>query len=138
VYRSLFGTARRGRYDMTHDPTIAVLDDDEGVRISLTSLIRSLGYQVRCYASPLEFLDDRAAGEPDCMISDIQMPEMSGDQLQAQLIAAGRNFPIIFMTAFPTPATRDRVLAAGAQAFLDKPVSGDTIAHHLETALQRA
>lgn len=121
---------------MTHDLTIAVLDDDEGVRVSLTSLIRSLGYRVRCYASPTEFLADVAAPEPDCMISDIQMPEMSGDQLQAALIVAGRSFPMIFMTAFPAPATRDRVLAAGARAFLVKPVSGDAIAHHLEAALQ--
>lgn len=122
---------------MKHPPIIAILDDDEGVRTSLTSLVRSLGYDVRSYGSAPEFLSDQHAGDPDCMISDIQMPQMTGDQLQAELIAAGRIFPMIFMTAFPTQATRDRVMAAGACAFLDKPADGDAIARHLAVALEQ-
>ncbi|MEP9388393.1 response regulator [Mesorhizobium sp. KR9-304] len=112
---------------MHHTPIIAIVDDDDGVRSSLTSLLRSLGYQVRSYASAREFLDDRGAGDPGCMITDIQMPNMTGDQLQAELIASGRDFPMIFMTAFPTETTRQRVLAAGGFAYLDKPVEGDAI-----------
>lgn len=115
--------------------TIAIVDDDDGVRSSLSSLIRSLGYVARSYGSAQEFLNDRESGDPDCMIADIQMPEMTGDRLQAVLIEAGRRFPMIFMTAFPTAATRDRVLAAGARAFLDKPVEPDIIAAHLAAAL---
>jgi FixJ family two-component response regulator len=120
---------------MHHIPTVAIVDDDDGVRNSLASLIRSLGYEARSYGSAPEFLADCETGDPDCMISDIQMPEMSGDQLQAELIAAGRSFPMIFMTAFPTVATRERVMAAGACAFLDKPAEPDTIAHHLAAVL---
>jgi FixJ family two-component response regulator len=120
---------------MQHIPTVAVVDDDDGVRSSLSSLIRSLGYEARSYASAPDFLGDRESRDPDCMITDIQMPEMTGDQLQAVLIAAGRRFPMIFMTAFPMSATRDRVMAAGACAFLDKPVEPDTIANHLAAAL---
>ncbi len=121
--------------DMQHIPIIAIVDDDEGVRNSLSSLIRSLGYEVRSYASAQGFLSDPERRDPDCMITDIQMPEMTGDQLQAVLIAAGRRFPMIFMTAFPTAATRDRVTAAGAWAFLDKPSEPDTIARHIAAAL---
>jgi len=120
---------------MTHQPIIAVIDDDEGVRIALTSLIRALGYAVRVYGSAIDFLNESRSGDPDCLICDIQMPQLSGDQLQARLIAAGRKLPIIFMTAFPTALTRQRVLAAGAHAILDKPVDGDAIAHHLESLL---
>lgn len=121
--------------DMQHVPIIAIVDDDDGVRSSLSSLIRSLGYEARGYASAQEFLGDPERCDPDCMITDIQMPEMTGDQLQAALIAAGRRFPMIFMTAFPTAAARDRVTAAGACAFLDKPAEPETIARHLAAAL---
>lgn len=116
---------------MPDAPTIAIVDDDDGVRSSLASLLRSLGYGVRCYASALEFLDERPAADPACMIADIQMPDMTGDRLQATLLADGRVFPMIFMTAFPTPAVRDKVTAAGARAFLEKPVDGAVIAQHL-------
>jgi len=124
--------------DMQHRPIVAIVDDDDGVRSSLSSLIRSLGYEAHSYASAQEFLRDRESRDPDCMIADIQMPEMTGDQLQAALIADGRRFPMIFMTAFPTAATRDRVMAAGACAFLDKPAEPDTIAGHLAAALASA
>lgn len=120
---------------MHQTPIIAIVDDDDGVRTSLTSLVRSLGYDVRSYASATEFLGDREASEPDCLITDIQMPRMTGDELQAELIAAGRSFPMIFMTAFPTDVIRQRVMAAGACAFLDKPADGDAIAQHLASAL---
>jgi len=122
---------------MAHPPIIAIVDDDHGVRTSLSSLVRSLGYDARSYASAVDFLADDRTDDPDCMIADIQMPEMSGDELQAALIAAGRRFPMIFMTAFPTRATRERVMAAGACCFLDKPADGDTIAHHLAEAVAR-
>ena len=121
---------------MNHTPTIAVVDDDDGVRIALCSLLRSLGYEVRAYGSVPEFLNDPRIGEPDCMITDVQMSPMSGDQLQAALIAAGRRIPLIFMTAFPTEAARRRLLALGACAYLDKPVDGEAMARCVADALQ--
>ena len=122
---------------MNHTPTIAVVDDDNGVRMSLSSLLRSLGYEVRAYGSGPEFLDDQAAGDPDCMITDVQMAPMTGDQLQGTLIAAGRRFPLIFMTAFPTEAARQRLLGLGACAYLDKPVDGEAMARCVAEALRR-
>jgi FixJ family two-component response regulator len=123
---------------MNHTPTIAIVDDDDGVRTALSSLLRSLGYEVRAYCSGPEFLNDARAGEPDCMITDVQMAPMTGDQLQAALIAAGRRFPLIFMTAFPTEAARQRLLALGACAYLDKPVDGAAMARCVADALQGA
>ena len=116
---------------------IAIIDDDEGVRTSLVSLVRSLGYTARCYDSAAGFLGEREPGEPACVITDIQMPQMTGDQLQAELIAAGRRVPMIFLTAFPVEATRARVMAAGAAAHLDKPVDGDTIARCLAAIIDQ-
>lgn len=120
---------------MKQTPIIAVVDDDEGVRSSLTSLLRSFGYEVRSYGTAADFLAACEIDTPACLISDIQMPLVTGDQLQAELIRAGHGFPIIFMTAFPTEATRQKVMAAGACAFLEKPVDVDAMARHLVAAL---
>ena len=87
---------------MAKTPVIAIVDDDEGVRTSLASLVRSLGYEARTYGSGDDFLRQPPGEDPACMIADIQMPVMTGDELQARLVASGRHFPIIFMTAFPT------------------------------------
>ncbi len=120
---------------MAEAPLIAIVDDDEGVRASLASLVRSLGYEVRTYGSGVDFLKDSPGEEPACMIADIQMPLMTGDELQARLVAAGRRFPIIFMTAFPTEPVRQRVMAAGAHCCLAKPSGEDEIIRCLEQAL---
>ena len=113
---------------------IAILDDDAGVLAALTSLVRSLGFEARAYACAEDFLRD-ARDDPDCLISDIEMPGLTGDALQRLLIEGGRSVPMIFMTAFVRPEVRERVLAAGALAFLEKPVDGAAIARHLAAAL---
>ena len=120
---------------MIKTPVIAIVDDDEAVRTSLASLVRSLGYEAHAYESGVQFLREPSEDDPACMIADIQMPVLTGDELQAQLIASGRRFPIIFMTAFPSEAMRQRVMAAGAHCFLGKPSSGDEIIRSLEEAL---
>jgi FixJ family two-component response regulator len=114
---------------------IAIVDDDEAVRTTLASLVRSLGYEARTYRSGADFLQERRDEDPACMIADIQMPVMTGDELQARLVEAGRSFPIIFMTAFPTEPVRRRVLEAGAHCYLSKPTGGDEIIRCLEEAL---
>jgi FixJ family two-component response regulator len=119
---------------MVDAPVIAIVDDDEAVRASLSSLVRSLGYEARTYASGDEFLREPGK-EPACMIADVQMPLMTGDELQARLVAAGRGFPIIFMTAFATEPVRRRLMAAGAHCCLGKPSAEHEIIRCLEQAL---
>ncbi|MCP3387174.1 response regulator [Bradyrhizobium sp. CCGB12] len=120
---------------MARTPVIAIVDDDEGVRTSLASLVRSLGYEAHAYESGVDFLRQPPGNDPECMIADVQMPVITGDELQAQLVASGRRFPIIFMTAFPSETVRQRVMAAGAHCYLGKPSSGDEIIRCLEEAL---
>ncbi|AJA64141.1 MULTISPECIES: response regulator transcription factor [Bradyrhizobium] len=120
---------------MAKTPVIAIVDDDEGVRASLASLVRSLGYEAHAYESGVAFLQEPAGEDPACMIADVQMPVITGDELQARLVASGRHFPIIFMTAFPSEPVRQRVMAAGAHCYLGKPSSGDEIIRRLEEAL---
>ena len=122
---------------MKRAPMIAILDDDEGVRTSLSSLVRSLGHDVCTYASAAAFLADAGAGagDPDCLITDMQMPGMTGAQLLDALVVNARRFPVIVMTAFPSDAVRERVLAAGALAYLVKPMDGPTVARCIAAAL---
>ncbi len=120
---------------LAHASHIAVVDDDSGVRTSLSSLLRSLGYPTRTYASALEFLEALPQQAPSCLISDMRMPGMDGEQLQAALKSGGHHFPVIFLTAFPTEAVRTRVLAAGAHAFFGKPVEADAITRCLADVL---
>ncbi|MVT71829.1 response regulator [Bradyrhizobium cajani] len=120
---------------MAKTPVIAIVDDDEGVRASLASLVRSLGYEAHAYKSGVDFLQEPPQDDPACMIADVQMPIITGDELQARLVASGRRFPIIFMTAFPSDTVRQRVMAAGAHCYLGKPSSGDEIIRCLEEAL---
>ncbi|PSO33297.1 hypothetical protein C7G41_08545 [Bradyrhizobium sp. MOS002] len=133
----LFLAEHRGQdwAPMAKSLVIAIVDDDEGVRASLASLVRSVGYEAQAYESGMDFLRQAPGDDPACMIADVQMPVITGDELQAQLVAAGRHFPIIFMTAFPSETVRQRVMAAGAHCYLGKPSSGDEIIRCLEDAL---
>jgi CheY-like chemotaxis protein len=82
-------------------PVISIVDDDESVREATTGLVRSFGYVVATFASAEEFLQSDRVRDTSCLISDIQMPGLSGFELQDRLNAAGHRVPIIFITAFP-------------------------------------
>lgn len=116
-------------------PLITVVDDDESVRVSLEGLIRSMGYEVRSFDCAQAFLDSTARAETACVISDVQMPGMSGIELKLALVAAGEVTPVILMTAFADDGARDRAEQAGAVGFLRKPFSGDSMISCLERAL---
>ena len=113
---------------------ITIVDDDESVRESTKSLVRSLGYDARAFASAEEFLDS-SLDDNSCLILDVQMKGLSGIELQEILIAQGRRTPIIFVTAFPNERTRDQALNAGAIGFLSKPFSNEKLEKFLDLAL---
>jgi len=117
---------------------IAVIDDDASVRLALQSLLRSFGYEVMIFPSAMAFLGAPERHEPDCIISDVQMPQMSGPDLQDRLVADGDTVPMIFITAFPEKAVEARVIERGAVAVLSKPFDGNEIAAHVERALGSA
>jgi FixJ family two-component response regulator len=116
-------------------PLISIVDDDESVRIGMTSLVRSLGYDVQSYESAEDFLQSQERHGSSCLISDIQMPGIGGLELQKVLAAENNATPIIFITAFPDANVRQLALQAGAACFLSKPCDGDTLIKCLETAL---
>jgi FixJ family two-component response regulator len=101
---------------------ISIVDDDESVRTAMGRLVRSLGYRSHEFASAEAFLASPQRAETSCLIADIQMPGMSGLDLQEALLAQGHRLPIIFITAFPTDPVRKRAEAGGAAGFFVKPV----------------
>src|SRR5271170_6976936 len=81
-------------------PVVSIVDDDDSVRIAMGSLVRSLGYEACLFASAEAFLDSLDVTDTSCLIADIQMPGMSGLDLQSELHIRQRYIPTIFITAF--------------------------------------
>jgi FixJ family two-component response regulator len=122
---------------LSQGPVISIIDDDESVRVATQSLLRSLGFTACTFASAADFLQSPRMNDTSCVIADVQMPGMSGVELQSLLIAQGRRTPMIFITAFHEESVRARAMKAGAIGFLNKPFSGQTLIECLETALKR-
>jgi FixJ family two-component response regulator len=125
-----------GRSGVANIPVISIIDDDELVRGAVKDLVRSLGYVATTYSSAEEYLRSDGVRNTSCLITDVQMPGMSGADLQTHLMAKGDTTPFIFMTAFANERTRTRVLQAGAFGYLQKPFDNDTLIECLETALK--
>src|ERR1700675_615302 len=87
-------------------PLISIVDDDESVRTAMSSLVRSLGFAVCAFASAEEFLASPRLNEISCLVADVQMPGMSGLDLQRELVTHDWRMPIIFITAFPEERIR--------------------------------
>ena len=122
---------------MSRVPVISVIDDDASVRTATDNLLSSLGYVVYTFASAEEFLRSSHFNDTSCVIADVQMPDMSGLDLQARLRTQGHRVPFIFITAFPEETVRARALKAGAICFLTKPFDRRTLIKCLETAMER-
>jgi FixJ family two-component response regulator len=116
-------------------PVISIVDDDESVREATKGLVRSLGYTAATFASGEEFLNSDRVNDTSCLITDVQMPGLTGLELQSRLTAMDRRIPIIFVTAFPQEQVRARALKAGAVGFLSKPFSDDSLIVCLDRAL---
>ena len=101
---------------------VAVVDDEEHVRKALERLLRSAGFTVETYPSGAAFLDSLCEYLPDCVVLDLHMPVMSGLQVLRALQAARRMLPIVVITAHDAPEAREQCLAAGASAYLRKPL----------------
>jgi FixJ family two-component response regulator len=107
---------------MTPARTIAVVDDDQLIRASAASLIRSFGVAAITFESAESFL----ASDPSefaCIISDVQMGGMSGLELQDELNRRGVDTPLMLVTAYPSERIRERAMAGGAWCLLEKPWS---------------
>jgi FixJ family two-component response regulator len=114
---------------------VSIIDDDSSVRIAMEGLVRSAGFVVFVFESAEDFLRSPRVDDSACLITDVQMPGMSGLDLQDRLIAQGSRIPTIFITAFPEQDVRRRAEASGAIAFLEKPFDGGAMIDLLHATL---
>ena len=115
---------------------ISIVDDDEDVREATKSLVRSLGYNALTFCSAEEFLGSAHVTATACLIADVQMPGMSGIELQERLIADGSRIPVIFVTAFPQEKLQGHVIKRGAIGYLRKPFDEGRLIECIDTALK--
>jgi FixJ family two-component response regulator len=114
---------------------VSIVDDDDAVRTATQTFVRSLGYKAAAFASAEDFLKAPERETAACLIADIQMPGMSGLDLQRELAQKRPSLPIIFITAYPEERIRQQAIAAGAAGLLAKPYEGDELIECIEKAL---
>jgi FixJ family two-component response regulator len=116
---------------------IAIIDDNESMRDSLSDLIESAGFETQCFRSARAFLESDLRRRAACMIIDVLMPKMSGLELQARLKREECNVPIIFISAFDDAEIRDQAMKEGAVEFLAKPFNHQLLLKILRCTLDR-
>jgi FixJ family two-component response regulator len=114
---------------------VAVVDDDESVRSALHGALTSVGLEARSFGSAEEFLDSGVKSQTACLITDLEMPGMSGLELQAKLAEDDRRIPIIFITAYGEPTLRAQAMRAGAIEFLEKPFDDNVLLETVRSIL---
>jgi FixJ family two-component response regulator len=122
---------------MATKATIFIVDDDPSIRLALENLVSSIGQPVETYAAAQDFLHDCPRNPAGCLVLDVQMPGLSGLDLQSELSEAGIYLPIIFITGHGDIPTTVRALKAGAVEFLTKPVSDSELLAAIDQALER-
>ena len=115
---------------------VFVVDDDSGLREALSSLFRSVGLQVKAYASAAEFLQSKRPDRPSCMVLDVRLPGLSGLDFQAELAKANIRIPIVFMTGHGDIPMTVRAMKAGAVEFLPKPFRDQDMLDAVQTGLE--
>jgi FixJ family two-component response regulator len=119
-------------------PIVFVIDDDISVREGLSALFRSVGLQVKAFASAAEFLQHKPAPEgPSCMVLDVRLPGVSGLDFQSELAKSGTQIPIVFMTGHGDIPMTVRAMKAGAVEFLPKPFRDQEMLDAVQAGLEQ-
>ena len=122
---------------MSEDHTlISIVDDDALARDGIREIVESLGYKARTFISAEHFLESGVIAETACLITDLQMPGLSGLELQQALRSQGYHTPVILITAYPNEKHRTGALANGAVGFLTKPFDERSLIECLTVAIK--
>lgn len=117
---------------------IHVIDDDASFRTAIERRLKFAGYEVETYSSAQQLLDRLPnVEEPGCILLDVQMPGLTGLELQNRLAERGSILPIIFVTGYSDTPTTVRAIKDGAEDFLTKPVSSEQLIEAIERAVAR-
>lgn len=121
---------------VSEQPTVFVVDDDEGVRGALDWSLRTEGFRVQSFSSAEDFLDSARGERPGCLVLDLRMRGMSGLDLQAILAAHGCEIPIIFISGHGDIPTTVKAIKAGALDFVEKPLSREVLIQRIQEAFR--
>lgn len=117
---------------------VHIVDDDDSFRAAIERRLKVAGYEVATYPSAQQLLESPPdENEPGCILLDVQIPGLSGPELQGRLIELGSALPIVFLTAHADTFTTVRTIKAGAEDFLTKPVESEQLLAAIERALAR-
>jgi two-component system response regulator FixJ len=116
--------------------TVALIEDDEAILRSLTLLLQGNGLAVRAYPSALDFLADREGWPPECVVSDIRMPGMSGLELLRELKARDAPVPLILITGHGDIAMAVQAIKQGAFEFIEKPFDDERLTETIAQAIE--
>src|SRR5262245_21478730 len=117
---------------------ISIVEDDQPFRESMRNLLAALGYTVETFSAAADFLQSPHLSATACLVSDVQMPGMTGVELHRHLIDAGYAIPTILVTAYPDEVVRRRALKDGVVCYLCKPVDDDHLERCLRSVLESA
>lgn len=117
------------------EPLISIVDDDDSLRAALVGLVRSLGLRADGFACAEDFLAADCGEHSAAIVTDIQMPGLSGMELKQHLLARGCRAPVIMITARTEPGLEERAFASGAFCVLKKPFAAEALIACLERAL---
>ena len=119
------------------EAVVAIVDDDPSVRRSLQRLIRSAGWKAAPFASAQEFLAQPRTDAPSCLVLDLQLPGLSGLDLQKQLAEVGLEIPIVFLTGHGNIPASVQAMKSGAVEFLTKPIDEQDLFRAIQEAIER-
>ena len=117
------------------EPTVFIIDDDPSARRGLTRLVRAAGLNVQSFESAGDFLASGKSDGPGCIVLDVRMPEMTGPELQSELVKAEYSIPIIYLSAHADVETTATAMKQGAVDFLTKPVDRDDLLEAIRVSL---
>jgi FixJ family two-component response regulator len=120
---------------MSEELLISIVEDDEPTRVSIASLVRSLGFVVAVFESAADFLNSEELPRTACLIADVRMPGMTGPELHSYLTASGTLIPTVLITAYADEAAQARALKAGVRCYLAKPLEPDELLACIRSAI---
>src|SRR5262252_1238170 len=119
------------------EAVIAIVDDDPSVQRGLQRLVRSAGWKAETFVSAQEFLARSRAESPNCVLLDLQLPGLSGLDLQKRMAEVGLEIPIVFLTGHGNIPASVQAMKAGAVQFLTKPVDEQELFQAIQEAVDR-
>ena len=116
---------------------IAILDDEEPVRIALGRLLHSAGFQIECFASGKQFVESLSNRVPDCLVLDLHMSGLTGLDVLNLLITKKVRIPTVMITGHDMQNMKERALAAGADSYLIKPLDDSVLISAVQDSIEK-